>query len=192
MSESEAKFDPGFAELVVPFEPNISACNEVIGQIKSFHQKKFKFQMLYPQMLKLIENNVAFYFGCLLWAYYLLNNYKSDPTEITGNTFLDLDNKAFEEYDMAYDVNYLANYLPKFENDTKYFLGKQVEISQKWKMILEQYKEFVALNNGFRNVKMTSDIIIPANFVSQLSLNEIKTEINLAIKAKTIEYLLKL
>lgn len=192
MQESDAVFDPGFAELVIPFEANISACNGVIGQLKSLHQKKFKFKILYPQMYKLIENNVAFYYGCLLWGYYLSNFYKNDPVEISGNPFLEISDEDFNNYDMTYDVDYLMNYLQKFENDTKYFLGKPANLPEGWNTILDHYKDFVVVNKSFRNVKMTSDLIINSNFKLELTLTELKAAINTSINTKSIENLLKI
>lgn len=191
MQEIETPFDPGFAGLVHPFSDNISACNGIIGSLKSMHQKKFKFKILHPQMHKLIENNVAFYYGCLLWAYYLSNAFK-DSHEISGNPFYEMNDKDLEEYGITYDVDYLINYLPKFENDTKYYLGKAVNIPEKWLTILNQYREFILLNNGFQKVKMTSDIKLPENLLPQLSTEEIKNAIYKSIESKTIEDLLNL
>lgn len=192
MQESEALFDPGFAELAIAFEANMSACNGVIGQLKSPHQKKFKFQILYPQMYKLIENNVAFYYGCLLWGYYLANSHKNNPTKLTDNPFSELSEEDLKEYDMTYDIDYLINYLPKFENDTKYFLGKPANIPLNWKEILEQYREFVVLNNGFITVRLTSDILMPESLKVTMPVDDIKDFLCNTISSGKLEDILNI
>lgn len=191
MDKDDAKFDPGFQNLVIPFTDNIEACNGVIGGLSSPHQRKFKFQILFPQIYKLIENNVAFYYGCLLWAYFLVNNFKNNPIEIKDNPFID----KHDEIDMdeiAYNIDYLIKYIQKFENDTKYYLKKSANIDKKWAEILKLYKEFLMLNKGFKTTKLTSEIAIPNDFQINIEPDSIRKEIETAIDNRNIESLLKL
>ena len=190
MGEDKALFDPGFADLVMPFAANIEACDGVVGALKSLHQKKFKFKLLYPQIHKLIKNNIAFYYGCMLWAYYLTSF--PPNTKILNNPFTSLTDEEIENYEITYDIEYLIQYLSKFENDSKYYLGKQKNIPNDWLAIAELYKEFLTLNNGFIKVKLTSDIILPNKFSVNIDTEHLKTLVIEAINEKEIETLLSL
>ena len=68
-------FDPGYSKYTLAFSQNIDAAYNVLFSIKSPHQRKFKFQLVYPQLLKLLEHTVSFYLGCLLWATFITNKF---------------------------------------------------------------------------------------------------------------------
>lgn len=151
-------FDPGYSKFALPFSPNIDAGYNMLLSIKSPHQRKFKFQILYPQFLKLLENTVAFYLGCLLWATFISRNFADDSKEILDNNFL---GKAVNEEDMLYEINYAISYVEKLKKDCKYYLGKNCNIPTEWIDILVVYKEFLILNNYLVDAKFTSDIKLP-------------------------------
>jgi len=151
-------FDPGYSKYALPFSPNIDAGYNMLLSIKSPHQRKFKFQILYPQFLKLLENTVSFYLGCLLWATFISRNFAATPKEILENNFL---NKDINEEDMQFEINYAINYVEKLKKDCKYYLGKNCNIPMDWVKILSTYKEFLVLNNYLINARTTSDVKLP-------------------------------
>lgn len=154
--EKEVPFDPGFSPMVVHFSSNMEAVLGVIKQLKSPHQKKFKFKMLYPQIFKLFENIVSFYSGCLLWASYIKNEHPNKF--ISGNAFY---KQNTEDYDFMYEVEYIIKSFEKFEKDCKYYLNTTSKIPQEWQKITEVYKKFLGINNNFFDTQKTEEILLP-------------------------------
>ncbi|MBE7705132.1 MAG: hypothetical protein E7Z90_04885 [Cyanobacteria bacterium SIG29] len=186
------KFDPGMGPLVVDFNEFV---NNVYSQLMSFrtiHQKRSRFKIYSSKIEKYMSNNIAFYFGCLLWAYYLVNNNLSVPKEIVGNVFLNMSDEDKENYDYLIQVNFMENYFDSFERDFQYYTGQKKQIPQNWKKILELYSEFLTLNNGFINTKLTSDIVLPVSFKNLDIKIDIKALIDKAIKDNSLESLLEL
>lgn len=151
-------FDPGYSKYTLPFSQNIDAAYNMLFSIKSTHQRKFKFQILYPQLLKLLEQTVAFYLGCLLWATFISRNFVDSPKDILDNNYIDIE---VNDDDMLYEVNYAINYIEKLKKDCKYYLGKNCNIPEAWTQILFVYKDFLVSNNYLVSAKKTSDIKLP-------------------------------
>ena len=146
-------FDPGYSKFALPFSPNIDAGYNMLLSIKSPHQRKFKFQILYPQFLKLLENTVNFYLGCLLWATFISRNFLNDPKEILENNFLGRD-------------------VEKLKKDCQYYLGKNCNIPNDWVNILFVYKDFLIMNNYLVDAQNTSDIKLP-QAIKNISSNDL-------------------
>ena len=70
-NENQMLFDPGYSASVARVSGNIEYMYSAFTSIISVKQKKFQFSILYPKFLKAIEENVAFYLGCMLWGVYL-------------------------------------------------------------------------------------------------------------------------
>ena len=151
-------FDPGYSKYTMAFSPNIDAAHNMLFSIKALHQRKFKFQMVYPQLLKLLEHTVSFYLGCLLWAAYIKQSFENEPKEILDNDYL---GKTVNEEQLLFEVNYAISYIEKLKKDCKYYLGKTCNIPEDWAYVLNVYKEFLTANNYLTQAKMTSDILLP-------------------------------
>ena len=186
----KAQFDPGFAPYVEHFSQNIQICTQIFSSMSSVHQKKFKYKVLYPQIISLIKNNVAFYYGCLLWAFVLMNENKENPLEIEGNSFLNMTDEDISKYDFLEEINFIIDYLPILDKDSKYYLGKSSNLPLFWKQILLLYKEFLELNNGFVKVSRTSDIKLPDAFLDIKYSETIKQKVEDSIRIGSIETLL--
>ena len=65
------KFDPGYAQHTTILSISLEYIYSSINSYKNFGQKKAKFKMLYPQILRMVDNNVGFCLGSLLWAVYI-------------------------------------------------------------------------------------------------------------------------
>ena len=104
------KFDPGMGELVVDFNEFVNSVYSQLMSFRTIHQKRARFKLYVSKIEKAMENNVAFYFGCLLWAYYIVNENKQAPKEIVGNVFLNMSKEDKEEYDYLIQVNFMENY----------------------------------------------------------------------------------
>ena len=164
-------FDPGYSKYTLPFSQNIDAAYNVLFSIKAPHQRKFKFQILYPQLLKLLEHTVSFYLGCLLWAAFISQNFHKDPKDILENSF---DGAEVKEEEMLFEVNYAINYIEKLKKDCKYYLGKNCNLPEDWSQVMNIYKEFLTMNDFLVNAKTTADIKLPDE-IKKLSEDELKT-----------------
>lgn len=164
-------FDPGYSKYTLPFSQNIDAAYNVLFSIKAPHQRKFKFQILYPQLLKLLEHTVSFYLGCLLWAAFISQNFQKDPKDILENSF---DGAEVKEEEMLFEVNYAINYIEKLKKDCKYYLGKNCNLPEDWSQVMNIYKEFLTMNDFLVNAKTTADIKLPDE-IKKLSEDELKT-----------------
>lgn len=149
-------FDPGYAPYLTSFISNIEYMYADINKFKNLGQKRFKFKTYYPQILALIEQNVAFYLGCLLWATYVSSQ---KGCEITGNNCLGLEYK--EEIELE-EINYISEFVKYLGKDTTYYLNMNYEFPKEKQDILEIYKEFAKLNEGFVESKTSDDIKLPA------------------------------
>lgn len=165
-------FDPGYSKYILAFAPNIDAAYNVLFATQSQHQRKFKFQMIYPQLLKLLENTVAFYLGCLLWATFISKNFAESPKDILDNDYL---GREVNEESMLYEVNYAISYIEKIQKDCKYYLGKTCVISPTWSQILNTYKEFLTINNFLVDAKSTSDIKLPSDISQNIDKESLDT-----------------
>ncbi len=188
----KVKFDPGFAPLVEHFSSNMELCSQILLSIKPLHQKKFKYKVLHQQIIQILKNNVAFYYGCLIWAFSLTQEFKESPMEIEGNAFLNLTDEEIDNYDFFEEIDFITNYLTLLEKDEKYYLGKSTPLPELWIKILNCYKEFVRLNNGFTKVSKTSDIKLPETFSNIEYKAEYKNLVLNSIESKSIESLLNI
>ncbi len=181
-------FDPGYSKYTLPFSSNIDAAYNMLFSIKAPHQRKFKFQLLYPQLLKLLEQNVAFYLGCLLWASFISYNFKDSPKSILENSYLD---KTVNEKEMFFEINYAISYLEKLKKDCKYYLGKNCNIPENWQKILSAYKKFLEINSFLVHAKTTADIKLPEElkYPQQDDLNCIIKTIESAINTGNLPVL---
>lgn len=185
-------FDPGYSKYVLAFTPNIDAAYNVLFATKATHQRKFKFQMIYPQLLKLLENTVSFYLGCLLWATFISQNFLDEPKNILDNCYLGND---IDEEKMLYEVNYAINYIEKLKKDCKYYLGKNCNIPEDWTKILITYKDFLTSNNFLVNAKSTKDIKLPTNIQKEYTketLNSILEKIESVTKSGELQNLFEI
>ena len=183
-------FDPGYSKYTLPFSQNIDAAYNMILSIKAPHQRKFKFQMVYPQLLKLLEHTISFYLGCLLWATFISKNFKDNPKEILDNHYI---GQKIKEDEMLFEVNYAIGYIEKLKKDCKYYLGKTCNLPDDWMQIMQIFKEFLMVNEFLVEAKSSADIKLPLAIKepSQDDLNKILEQIELVVKSGELKELFK-
>ena len=183
-------FDPGYSKYTLPFSQNIDAAYNMILSIKAPHQRKFKFQMVYPQLLKLLEHTISFYLGCLLWATFISKHFKDNPKEILDNHYI---GQKIKEDEMLFEVNYAIGYIEKLKKDCKYYLGKTCNLPDDWMQIMQIYKEFLMVNEFLVEAKSSADIKLPLAIKepSQDDLNKILEQIELVVKSGELKELFK-
>ena len=184
------KVDPGMGELVVDFNEFVNSVYSQLMSFRTIHQKRARFKLYVSKIEKAMENNIAFYFGCLLWAYYLVKENDKNPKEIVGNVFLNMTQEQKDDYDYLVQVNFMENYFESFERDVNYYTGQKKLIPNFWKEILNLYSEFLTLNSGFVDTKMTSDIKLPEKLLKLDIKEDINNVIINAIENKSLNDLL--
>lgn len=180
------KFDPGWGKHVLVYSGTVEYLYKDISRFKNMNQKSFKFKGYFPKIMKLLENNVGFYSGCLLWATYL----KTLPvSEITGNHCL---GEAFDGGAFDMEADYINLSIDKLIRDYKYYTGKDVEIPAVYKTIMIKYCEFALLNKGFSETKTTEDLLLPEGIkqLDDAELAEIKSAIDEAVETGKLEVLI--
>lgn len=148
-------FDPGYGKHITSFINNIEYMYAEINKFKNLGQKRFKFKTFYPQILLLIEQNISFYLGCMLWATYVVSK---KGAEITNNPCL---GQEYNEELELQEINYICEFVKHFGKDTKYYLNLNYEFPKENQEILDIYKEFARMNEGFVNSKNADDIKLP-------------------------------
>lgn len=180
-------FDPGYSKCVLGIAQTFDELQNALMSSHSLSQKQMRFKGLYPKLIKAIEDNVAFYLGCMLWALYL-KSLKGQTIE--GNVCLD---KNYDKDACSYEVSVLLNYINAgLSRDSKYYLNQIYEPKPEDIIILERYKEFLDANKGFFATKTTDDIVLPKNLKMPNAdeLEEIKSAIESAIETNNIQKLM--
>lgn len=152
-------FDPGYARHTTILSISAEYIYSSVAQFKNFGQKKMKFKMLYPQLVHMVDNNVGFCLGSLLWAVYIksLGDVKIDGNPCLGGTY--------DEAETVEEVDYSITFFDRLKKDAKYYIGEDYEIDSQKLKILELYKEFLILNRGFVSTNTTQDVELPNGFV---------------------------
>lgn len=159
-------FDPGFAQHTTILSIGTEYIYDSINQFKNFGQRKMKFKMMYPQLVKMAEANVGFCLGSLLWAVYIKG---AGDSKIEGNPCL---GGTYDRDETVEEADFSIEFFNQLKKDAKYYIGVDYEINPQYIKVLELYKEFLILNCGFVNTKTSSDVKLPEGF-------EIPTEENL-------------
>ena len=159
MSELKEKtylFDPGYAQHTTILSINMEYIYLNLSQYKNLGQKKMQFKMVYPKILKMMDNNAGFCLGSLLWAAYLKSQ---GDVKIEGNPCL---GGTYDEAETVEEADFSINCYEQLKKDAKYYLGLNYEINPLHVKILQLYKEFLILNSGFVNTKTSADVRLPA------------------------------
>lgn len=157
MTETQEKtflFDPGYAQHTTILSINLEYMYSMINQFRNLGQRRTQFKRFYPQIVKMVENNVGFCLGSLLWAAYI----KTQDAKIEGNPCL---GGEYNEDEAVEEIDFSIGYFTQLQKDAKYYLSSNYETNPLHIKILEIYKDFLTLNKGFVNTKTTSDIKLP-------------------------------
>lgn len=173
-----AQFDPGFIQHISAFEPNIEYVYNTLNSFKNFNQKKQQFKMFFPKIQSLLKNYLGFYLGCILWAVYIKS---LGEKPIIGNLCF---GGQYSETETLEEVDFIKKYLEQLKKDVKYYIGQNFSIDEESIKILDTYREFLKINEGFTKTQNTSDVKLPENLktVDELCLKEIIREIENVIE----------
>lgn len=177
-TKDNVQFDPGFIQHMSAFEPNIQYVYNSLNSCRNFNQKKMQFKMFYPKIQSLLKNYLGFYLGCILWAVYIKN---LGEKPIAGNLCYGGD---FSETETLEEVDFIKSYIEQLKKDAKYYLGQNFSIDEESIKVLDAYREFLKLNEGFVKVQTTADVKLPASLksVDEAGLKEILVGIEQVIE----------
>ena len=177
-TKDNVQFDPGFIQHMSAFEPNIQYVYNSLNSCRNFNQKKMQFKMFYPKIQSLLKNYLGFYLGCILWAVYIKS---LGEKPIAGNLCYGGD---FSETETLEEVDFIKSYIEQLKKDAKYYLGQNFSIDEKSIKVLDAYREFLKLNEGFVKVQTTADVKLPASLksVDEAGLKEILVGIEQVIE----------
>lgn len=182
----EVNFDPGFIPHMSAFVPNIEYLYDMIGQFRNFNQKKQQFKLFYPKIQSLLKSYLGFYLGCMLWAVYIK---QFDDAKIMNNLCF---GGEYDDVESLGEVDFIKSYIEQLKKDAKYYAGQEFVIDEISLKILDSYREFLKLNEGFVKTQSTNDIKIPKNLKTPKNLEEINKEIEQVCKNGKLSELLPL
>lgn len=180
------QFDPGFVAHITAFVPNIEYVYGSLDRYKNFGQKKAQFKMFLPKLTSLIDDYVAFYTGCMLWAA-SIKTLKGKP--VLNNFCCGAE---YNEAETVSEVDFVKNFYEHFPKDVKYYTGKDFTLEDKKFDILKNYREFLIANKGFTGVKTTDDIKLPPNFKEIKDADKIFNKIEEVIESGNLTELYEL
>ena len=178
VKDKSVKFDPGFAQHTTILSISLSYIYQSLNSFKNFGQKKMKFKLNYQNIIKMVENNVGFCLGSLLWATYIKS---LGDLPIEGNPCL---GDKYNEAEAIEEIDFSIEYFDQLEKDSKYYLGQTYKADPAYIRILNLYKEFLTLNKNFVETKTTNEIILPdeISVPSDKDLTLIKSKIEEVIE----------
>lgn len=177
------EFDPGFAPYIFAFKGSVEYLYIDINKFKNFSQKKIKFRQYYKKILELLNNNLGFYIGCLLWAAYIKTK---DEQKILNNGCY---GQKYDEEENTSEVDFMLKFFELFPKDMKYFMGENFEFDKNYIKIAELYKEFLEINKGFVDTEKNTDIKLPKNLKTD-NAEKFKSVIDKALKAEDLSILI--
>ena len=180
---SGLEFDPGFAPYIMAFQGTVEYLYTDINKFRNLSQKKIKFRQYYKKILEILNNNLGFYIGCLMWAAYIKTQEKQ---EIINNNALGTE---FNETKDTSEIDFTIRFIELFPKDMKYFLSQDFAFEPWIIKLLEIYKEFLIINEGFVNSQFNTDIKIPVSVKIENAENY-KADIEKVIQAGDLSKLL--
>ena len=185
--ENTVLFDPGIGELVIDFNEYNDVYSK-LNTLKTPHQKRANFKLYFPKIKNAIENNIAFYIGCLTWAYIIKKD--NVEKEILGNVFLNIPDEMLKDYDYLMQINFLKDYLKALTRDYSFYTGQKFNIPEQWESILNLYSEFLSINNGFIKTKTTKDLLLPELVANYKFEEDIENLMQKVISEKNLKLLI--
>lgn len=150
------EFDPGFTIHLSLISRDIESFYYNLSMY-AFAQKKQQFKAYSSKLLKLVERNIGFYAACIIWA----DIAKNHPEKLILNNIC-FGGEYNEEENIA-EVQFVRNYLQQYAKDLKYYTGQSWAVPESYNTILNDYEEFLKLNEGFVKVSKAGDLKLPAS-----------------------------
>jgi len=151
------EFDPGFTMHLSLITRDIENFYYNLNMYSKFPQKKQQFKAYSSKLWKLVERNIGFYAACILWA----GIAKNHPDKLILNNICY--GGEYVEADNVEEVEFLKKYTQQYQKDIKYYLGQSFVVPEIYLTILNDYADFLKINEGFVNVNKAGDLKLPAS-----------------------------
>ena len=91
------------------------------------------------------------------------------------------------------EINYLRDFVKRFDRDAKYYLGKSFKVDENKLKILDLYEEFIDANGGFKDIDTTDKIQLVGKLgeLTKEQIDEIENKIQKVINEDKLEELLE-
>ena len=178
------EFDPGFSPYIMAFQGTVEYLYMDVNRFKNLSQRKMRFRQYYKKILDVVNNNLGFYIGCLMWAAYVLSQ---EEQPILNNHCL---GNKYNEDENTSETDFMIRFTELFPKDMKYFLGELYSFNTQDINVLNTYKEFLTINRGFIDTKTNKDIKLPKN-VNITNVEDYKEKIDEIIKSGDLAQFVK-
>ena len=178
------EFDPGFGPYILAFRGSVEYLYMDINRFKNFSQKKLKFMQYHKKLIEILNNNLGFYVGCLMWAAYI----KTQPKQkiLSNHCF----GQEYNEEANISDTQFMLKFTELFSRDMKYFLGQNYSFDENIIKLLKIYEEFLVINKGFVSSEFNTDIELPTSVKTENAEN-FKSQIEEVLKTEDLSKLLE-
>ena len=153
--EDGIEFDPGFTMHLSLISRDIINFYNGLNMYPKFPQKRQQFKAYNSKILRLVERNIGFYAACVLWA----DIAKNHPEKLILNNICY--GGEYVEEDNVAEVKFVREYLEQYKKDMKYYVGQDYVIPEIYTAILNDYEEFLKINEGFVKVAKADDLKLP-------------------------------
>lgn len=155
--KNSVPFDPGYNELQSELPADILEHIELLKKSTPKHKIKFELSRLLPHICKSIDAIAAIYLGCVVWGAFL-KYYFDTPVKIEGNPAEKLSEEEKQSFDYTEELVFVEKLIKELDRDSKYYLGKPLQINKNVKKALESYYNFVKINENFLSTFYTNEI----------------------------------
>jgi len=169
--ENEIPFDPGYNKNLIIFAQALEEGSYEVVRAKNANQKKFKMRIYMPKFNKALKSTLGFWKGCILWAIFI--KYKFPNKDITGNNFLNIKKEDINEYFYEQEFDAVREYIQNYPKMSKMYLGKEISYPSEYLDIIEDYREFLKLNDNFLEVRKTSDLKLNKKYEKEYTIDEL-------------------
>lgn len=154
------EFDPGFTMHLSLISRDIDNFYYNLNLYSKFQQKKQYFKAYSQKLWRLVERNIGFYAGCIIWA----GIAKNHPDKLILNNICF--GGEYVEADNVEEVEFLKKYILQYQKDFKYYCGQDFSVPEILTKILNDYEDFLKINEGFVRVSKAGDLKLPASIKS--------------------------
>ena len=154
---------------------------ESTQRVQRLHKE---FMQYHKKLIDLLNNNLGFYVGCLMWAAYFQTQPKQ---EILSNHCFGLE---YDENANISDTKFMLGFTELFPKDMKYFLNQTYSFDENILKLIQVYEEFLIINKGFVESKYSTDIKLP-EAVKTDNAESFKSKIDDVLKTKDLNKLLE-
>jgi hypothetical protein len=154
-------FDPGFAKHYPPIDSDTFDQLEFILKNKIANQKKFQLISMENTLVKQLKTLSAIYHSCVIYGSIIAAKYKNNPAEIHDNQILNLSEEQRAALDLTEEVDNNIAFYHKINKSIEFICKRKSKLICNIEETAALYREFVTINNHFKEVRKTDQIKLP-------------------------------